>query len=347
MGADSKPFARAESRSIHDPEARRNPVGDSRGSSLDPARAVLALQRGSGNRAVLGALTRGRGLSREGAPASAPSEPAGRTPLGSSVARPWEHPELFQPKPPVLYPRDDPDWFDKVMFKAHAPNRVTIVVTAAGLSNAIATPADAPAGARPAARPHHALKGQAAQDDTAASSAGSTLDPVQIQVQYEKVAEAHTQAAGRGAAPDAKPTTDVQDQLQVALTVVYHDEDKPGWEWSVQAQVAFNSAILSGVPVKDAYQPLSSVQVGSQLAYVKNLWDKVQGQIFAQVMAGLAGDNTGIGQAAVGGQIQVKVSPHVSLFLQAGVGATLGQGANRSEQHTGDASVGGGVIYSF
>jgi hypothetical protein len=89
------------------------------------------------------------------------------------------------------------------------------------------------------------------------------------------------------------------------------------------------------------------VQVGDQLASVIPLRKAAQVQIFGQIMFGEGLDRSTQAQVSGGGQFQIKVSEHVQLFVQAGVGATETLGDGHSPAVTGDASVGAGVIYQF
>lgn len=320
----------------HESEAAVRRAGDAR----SPTEAgtvsdrVLALQRQAGNAAVVRALgLQGRTLARD-VWSFSPLKPA------PPELRPWESPD------PAVRAR----WEADLRWIANRPSAVTVTVTASGFKDAVQTavkapPAqDQPAPVQPPAT--GPTQAQPAADQPAPAPAATAKPPVkgvQVAVQYGVAAEAHTKQGGSGADPNASQT-DWQSSAQVALTVVYHDDDKPGWEWSTQFQVAWSDTtfIRSLSPTA-----LQSVQIGSQLAYVIPLWNNVQAQIFGQVMFGVTPDGRPTAQASGGGQLQLKIGKGFSLFLQGGIGATQGSGPGNAPNYTGDASVQGGVVYQF
>jgi hypothetical protein len=299
---------------------------------------VLALQRQAGNAAVLRALgLKGRTLARDD--------------------QPWTF-NPVQPKPPDLRPWESKDpavrarWQEDMRWIANRPSWVKVTVTAAGLKDAVQKPVTAaeaqaqnpPAPTQPPpTQPAQAQPGATQPAPAPVATSTPPVKSVQVQVQYGLAGEAHTKQGGPGADPTASQT-DWQSSAQVALTVVYHDDNKPGWEWSTQFQVAW-----SDTNVLRAMSPtaLQSVQIGSQLAYVIPLWNNVQLQIFGQVMFGVTPDGSPVAQAQGGGQLQVKIGKGFSLFLQAGVGGTEGSGPHNAPNYTGDASVQGGIMYQW
>jgi hypothetical protein len=314
------------------PDLKTEPIRSSAARTL--AQRALTLQRTIGNAAVARVVESGdRGARLARAPADAP----------------WAFDPA--PKPIDLYPWNSPDpavrarWNQQLEWSLRAPKNVRIDVTAKGLASARATAVTAP--------PAPTAPAPATSNDPTASPSGPsvTMTPgpekgVQVQVSWTDVAEAHTKPSGPGAGPDAHATTDTQGQLQASVTIVYHDDDKPGWEWATQVQLNWSSAATLAAAKGQLIQ-LSSVQIGDQLAYVIPLWKAAQLQIFGQIMFGEGLDRSTQAQVSGGGQIQLKVSEHVQLFLQAGVGGTETSGAGHSPAVTGDASIGVGVIYQF
>jgi hypothetical protein len=223
---------------------------------------------------------------------------------------------------------------------------VTVTVTASGLKDAAKTIVAAP----PAPSNADALTAPPATDGTQApqtvpvANTNPPVKGVQIQVAWGLAAERHTKPVGPGAGKDESPSSDYQSSAQVALTVVYHDDDKPGWEWSTQFQVNWSDAT-----VLRAMSPtsLQNIQIGSQLAYVLPLWKNVQWQIFGQIMMGVGPDGKPVAQASAGGQFQWKLGKGFSLFLQGNVGGTENSGPGNRPSYTGDESVQGGVMYSW
>jgi hypothetical protein len=317
----------------------RRTGGDARSASdaVGLAARVLALQRQAGNAAVVRALAlQRRTLARD---------------------QPWMFNPL-QPRQPDLRPWDSRDpavrarWEQDMRWITSRPSWVKVTVNAAGLKDAVQKPVTAseaqaqnsPAPVQPP--PTSPAQAQPAADQPAPAPAATSNPPVkgvQIQVQYGLAGEAHTTQGGPGADPKA-PQTDWQSSAQVALTVVYHDEDKPGWEWSTQFQVAWSD---TGLLRSLSPTALQSVQIGSQLAYVIPLWNNVQLQIFGQVMFGVTPDGRPVAQAQAGGQLQVKIGKGFSLFLQGGLGGTKGSGPDNAPNYTGDASLQGGIIYQW
>lgn len=307
---------------------------------------VLALQRQAGNAAVVRALgLQGRTLAREVPWSFSPFKPAPPPDL-----RPWESPD------PAVRAR----WEEQVRWIANRPSWVTITVTASGLKDAVQKAVTAPPAqtqSPPAQSPSSQVQppatgpslAQPAANQPAPATVGTVATPsppvkgVQVAFQYGVAAEAHTKQGGAGADPNASQT-DYQSSLQAALTVVYHDDDKPGWEWSTQFQVAWSDPTFL-----KSFSPtaLQSVQIGTQVAYVIPLWNNVQAQIFGQVMFGVQADGGPTAQVSGGGQLQLKLGKGFSLFLQGGVGATQGSGSNNTPNYTGDASVQGGIIYTW
>ena len=348
-----------EHRSEAEPERAERPrgVGAQTGPVAAPSghsERVLGLQRQAGNTAVLRAL----GLS--------PGRTLARDPDPASAAAPWTFSPLkpgAAPTGPDIYP-----WLNKdpakrmqaeedLLWAASRPSKVLITVSASGLSAANKTVVDKP----PPPAPDPAAGSSATSTPAASPTSAATPPPtttsdvnapapetvpvaaghpevkgVQVQVSWGLAAERHTAPAGSGGAP----TSDWQSSGAVALTVVYHDDDKPGWEWSTQFQVNWSDA-----KVLRAMSPtaLQNIQIGSQIAYVLPLWKNAQWQIFGQVMVGAGPDGKSVAQAAAGGQLQIKLGKHLSLFLQGNVGTTDTQGSGV----TGDASVQGGAIYTF
>ncbi len=303
---------------------------------------VLALQRQAGNAAVVRALgLRQRTLAREVPWTFSPLKPA------PPDLRPWES------KDPAVRAR----WEQEMAWIASRPSWVKITATASGLKDAVPTavsapPAQAPATPGPtpstpvqppATGPSQAQPAADQPAPTAAATAKPLVKGVQVAFQYGFAGEAHTKQGGAGADPNASQT-DYQSSAQAALTVVYHDDDKPGWEWSTQFQVAWSDATFLRSLSPTALQ---SVQIGSQLAYVIPLWNNVQAQIFGQVMFGVQADGRPTGQVSGGGQLQLKLGKGFSLFLQGGIGATQGSGPGNAPNYTGDASVQGGLIYTW
>ena len=305
---------------------------------------VLALQRQAGNAAVVRALglSHARTLARDPDPAA-----AGWTfsPLKPDPAAP----------PAVdLYPwlSQDPAkrWTaeQEMMWAVQRPKAVRIDVTAKGLSQASKTVVDKPPASDPSTAATPASVSSATPDPGQTPDAGSPapqtvpvaasapdVKGVQVQVSYGLAGERHTAPADQG----GKPTSDWQSSAAVALTVAYHDDERPGWEWSTQFQVNWSDA-----KVLRAMSPtsLQNVQIGSQLAYVLPLWKNAQWQIFGQIMMGVDTEGKGVAQAAAGGQFQIKLGKGFSLFLQGNIGATQGSGGV-----TGDASIQGGIIYTW
>ncbi len=318
-------------------------VRRTRGGSATDAPAlgarVLALQRQAGNAAVVRAL----GLQRR---TLARDQPWTFNPLKPTQPdlRPWES------KDPAVRAR----WEEDMRWLQNRPNSVKITVTASGLKDALqkpATPAEAqaqnpPAPVQPPAT--QPAQAQPAADQPApapaatAATSGPTVKGVQIQVQYGMAGEVHTKQSGPGADPKASQT-DWQSSAQVALTVVYHDGDT-GVEWSNQFQVAW-----SDTDVLRAMSPtaLQSVQIGSQLAYVMPLWKNAQLQIFGQVMFGVTPEGRPTAQVQGGAQIQMKIGKGFSLFIQGAGGGTKGSGPQNAPNYTGDASLQGGIMYSW
>ena len=339
----------------HDSEHRpEEPVRRSGGEAASIADVgalpdtVLTLQRQAGNRAVVDAL----GLQHRRLARQVPS---------------WTFSPL-KPAPPDLRPWDSPDpavrarWEQDMRWIANRPSWVTVTVNASGLKNAVQTAVTAPPTQGPAAPAQSPAapsqtqppatgpsQAQPAANQPAPATAATVATPsppvkgVQVAVQYGVAAEAHTKQAGAGADPNASQT-DYQSSAQVALTVVYHDDDKPGWEWSTQFQVAWSDTTFLRSLSPTALQ---SVQIGSQIAYVIPLWNNVQAQIFGQVMFGVQADGRPTAQVSGGGQLQLKIGKGFSLFLQGGVGATQGSGAGNAPNYTGDSSVQGGIIYQW
>ena len=311
---------------------------------------VLGLQRQAGNAAVVRAL----GL--------APTRALARDPEPAGSSTPW----TFSPLKPGAAPSAGPDlypWLNKdpakraqaeqdLLWAAERPTKVLITVSASGLSQANKSVVDKPppapdAGSSPPAAstptsaatppPTTSTDVNAPAPQTVPVVAGHPeVKGVQVQVSWGLAAERHTAPAGGG----GSPTSDWQSSAAVALTVVYHDDDKPGWEWSTQFQVNWSDA-----KVLRAMSPtaLQNIQIGSQLAYVLPLWKNAQWQIFGQIMMGAGPDGKSVAQAAAGGQLQIKLGKGFSLFVQGNVGTTNTQGSGV----TGDASVQGGVIYTF
>lgn len=317
-------------------EAVRRTGGDARvvSDAAGIGDRVLALQRQAGNAAVVRALgLQGRTLARE----------------------PWTFSPL-KPAPPDLRPWESPDpavrarWEQELHWIESRPSWVKITVTASGLRDAVQTAVTAPPAQNqpapvqpPATGPTQA---QPAADQPAPAPAATAKPPVkgvQVAFQYGFAGEAHTKQGGQGADPNASQT-DYQSSAQAALTVVYHDDDKSGWEWSTQFQIAWSDGTFLRSLSPTALQ---SVQVGSQLAYVIPLWNNVQAQIFGQVMFGVQADGRPTAQVSGGGQLQLKLGKGFSLFLQGGIGATQGSGPGNAPNYTGDASVQGGVIYTW
>jgi hypothetical protein len=321
---------------------------------------VLALQRQAGNGAVLRALglDSGRRLARDPAPS------AGTTPAAAGGPVPGIPAWTFSPTKPTapdIYPwlSQDPAKRqraqDDLLWAAERPNAVTITVTASGLQNASKTylatpPAPAPSGPGSSSPQtptptSSAPDGGLGQPQTVPiATAHPEVKDVQVQATWGLAGEGHTKPTGPGVGKDDHATTDWQSSAQVALTVVYHDKDKPGWEWSTQFQVNWSDSTVLRAMSPTALQ---NIQIGSQLAYVIPLWNNVQAQIFGQVMFGVGPDGKPVAQAAAGGQLQVKVTDHLSLFLQGNVGGTQNSGDRNAPSYTGDASLQGGVIYQF
>jgi hypothetical protein len=244
---------------------------------------VLALQRRAGNAAVVRALARqSRTLARD--------QPWTFNPLGATQPdlRPWDS------KDPAVRAR----WEQDMHWIMSRPTWVKVTVTAAGLKDAVQKPvtvAEAQAQSPPApVQPPPTQPAQAQPAPAPVPTSNPAVKGVQVQVQYGVAGEAHTKQAGPGADPTA-PQTDWQSSAQVALTVVYHDDDKPGWEWSTQFQVAWSD---TGFLRSLSPTALQSVQIGSQLAYVMPLWKNVQLQIFGRVMFGVTQDGKPLGSDA-------------------------------------------------
>ena len=309
---------------------------------------VLTLQRQAGNRAVVDALgLRQRTLAREVPWSFSPLKPA------PPELRPWESPD------PAVRQR----WEEDMRWIANRPSWVMVTVNASGLKEAVQSAVTAPPAQSPPAQTQPALtqpapaqppatgpsQAQPAANQPAPEPVATVATPsppvkgVQVAVQYGVAAEAHTKQGGAGADPNASQT-DYQSSAQVALTVVYHDDDKPGWEWSTQFQVAWSDPTFLRSLSPTALQ---SVQIGSQVAYVIPLWKNVQAQIFGQVMFGVQADGRPTAQVSGGGQLQLKIGKGFSLFLQGGIGATQGSGAGNAPNYTGDSSVQGGIIYQW
>lgn len=299
---------------------------------------VLTLQRQAGNRAVARALGgQGRTLAREAPWSFSPLKPA------PPELRPWESPD------PAVRAR----WEQDMRWIANRPSWVKVTVNASGLKDAVQTAVTAPpaqtqpAPAQPPATGPSQAQPAGSQPAPATVATVATPSPpvkgVQVAVQYGVAAEAHTKQGGPGADPNASQT-DWQSSAQVALTVVYHDDDKPGWEWSTQFQMAWSDPTFLRSLSPTALQ---SVQIGSQVAYVIPLWNNVQAQIFGQVMFGVQADGRPTAQVSGGGQLQLKIGKGFSLFLQGGIGATQGSGSGNAPNYTGDSSVQGGIIYQW
>jgi hypothetical protein len=346
----------ADRQSKRDPQSQApRPSGATSAAPATLNDRVLALQRSAGNGAVLRALGLDgpRRLARDPAPAP------GQTPIATGGPVPaipsWSF-SPTQPAAPDLYPWRNPDPAkaqrarEELWWASQRPSAVRIDVTASGLQSAIKTPvtgppAPDPSGPAPSSTATATPTPDADSAQTVPVAAGHPeVKGVQVAVTWGLAGEAHTKPTGPGAGKDDHATTDWQSSTQVALTVVYHDEDKPGWEWSTQFQVNWSDTNVLRVLAPIALQ---NVQVGSQLAYVIPLWKNVQAQIFSQVMFGLGIDGKPVGQVGAGGQIQIKVSKHVSLFLQGNLGATENSGNRNAPSYTGDTSAQFGAIYQF
>jgi hypothetical protein len=354
-------------RADHDTDRRRGNPAELRrtaavaGVAVSVNDRVLALQRSAGNGAVVRAL----GLDGPRRLARDPAPPPGQTPTATGGPVPgipgWSF-SPTQPAAPDLYPWLNPDPAkaararEELWWASQRPSAVRIDVTASGLQSATKTPVIGPPAPDPSApAPSSTATGTPTSNATRDADAGqpqtvpvATGHPevkgVQVSVTWGLAGEVHTKPTGPGAGKDDHATTDWQSSTQVALTVVYHDEDKPGWEWSTQFQVNWSDTNVLRVLAPIALQ---NVQVGSQLAYVIPLWKDAQAQIFSQVMFGLGTDGKPVAQVAGGGQIQMKVSKHVSLFLQGNVGASENSGDRNAPSYTGDASAQVGAIYQF
>jgi hypothetical protein len=346
-------FARRTVRADHDTQRSlagaqpRRPSAPLAPAAVTLNERVLALQRRAGNGAVLRAL----GLESRRTLARDPLPPIPDWTFSPTGSPPIDlYPWLS--KDPVKRERAQQD----LLWATQRPSAVRIDVTASGLDTArktyLSTP-PAPAPSAPATTDPSTPSptssatpdaGQGQPQTVPVATSHPEVKDVQVQVSWGLAGEGHTKPTGPGAGKDDHATTDWQSSAQVALTIVYHDKDKAGLEWSTQFQVNW-----SDTNVLRAMSPtaLQNIQIGSQLAYVIPLWNNVQAQIFGQIMFGVGPDGKPVAQAAAGGQLQLKLTDHLSLFLQGNVGGTQNSGDRNAPSYTGDASLQGGVIYQW
>jgi hypothetical protein len=179
-----------------------------------------------------------------------------------------------------------------------------------------------------------------------APEAGKEDSKTQLQISYGRTTTAHTAPVGPGAEPGKGPSSDLQDQLGASVTMMFHEEGKPGVELAAQAQMGWDPTLPANA---NSVSNVSSVQAGGQVSLVSSVWHQTQASIYLQVMGGAAIDPAGAGaQGSIsgGGQLSYQLTKSIQLFVQGGVGATV-TGTGRGPSATGDLGGTIGVGGSF